>query len=449
MTPCAYLNGGEGTAEHQNLVVMHDGWVLFPWAPEDGGGGISFFDLSDPCQPEKIGEATSATMRESHTLPTGFANGREYLAVGHHVDNDNGGVGFFDITDPSSPEWVSELLLPGYHYPDAYFRVALSTTWLGDRLFVAAGLLGVFTIDVSDPENPVIINQVTEVGHIVGTFHVVGDVGIASSAGLARVVVYDISDPEDWEIRADFDVGAGFEEFANFYFSNLGGEYMLFARKNNGGGPVAWDFTDPDAPVLAGAIEVEDGDGGYVFRHNDLLFQGESNFGALYDFSDPANISELARFQLEGDLDTITPMGNVAVVSVDDKGEPGKATGIFPWDTEPDTTAPAVRWHRPADGQSWVKPTSAIGVSLDELAEPRSAHAGSFRVWTEDGSAVPGRWYTMEAAINFVPDEALPDNTTIWVEIPAGGLADSSGNPVSETTRFAFSTGARVMPWPE
>ena len=139
------------------------------------------------------------------------------------------------------------------------------------------------------------------------------------------------------------------------------------------------------------AAQACDGDGGYVFRHNDLLFQGESNFGVMYDFADPTNMSELARFELPGDLDTITPMGNVAVVSVDEKGDPGQATGIFPYDTVPDTVAPAVRWHRPADGQQWVKPTTAIGIALDEQVEPRSAHAGSIRVWTDDGAAVPAR----------------------------------------------------------
>jgi hypothetical protein len=45
LTSCAWLNGGEGSAQHHNLVGMHDGWLMFPWAPEDGGGGISFFDV--------------------------------------------------------------------------------------------------------------------------------------------------------------------------------------------------------------------------------------------------------------------------------------------------------------------------------------------------------------------------------------------------------------------
>lgn len=449
LEPCAYLNGGEETAEHQNLVVMHDGHLLFPWAPEDGGGGISFFDVSDPCDPVKVGEAYSATMRESHTLATGWVDGREYLAVDHHVSNTQGGIGFFDITDPTAPEWVGSLDLPGYNYPDAYFRVALSTTWLGDRLFVAAGLLGVFTVDVSDPSSPVILDQVTDPGHIVGTFHVVGDTAISSSAGLARVILYDIADPDDWEVRQDFNLATEDEPQANFYFANLGGEYALFARKNNGGGPIALDVTDPDAPFVAGHYKSPDGEGGYVFRHNDVLFQGESNHAALFDFTDPAAITELERFDLEGDLDTVVPIGNVIFASVDEKGDPGKATGVFPWAEAPDTRAPTVKWHRPADGQSWVAPTTAIGLSLDEMVEPRSAHAGSIRVWTDDGAAVPGRLYVMEAAVNFVPDAPLPDDSTVWVEVPAGGLADTSGNPTVETVRFAFSTGDEVAAWPE
>ena len=448
LQPCAYLNGGEGSAEHHNLVVMHDGYLLFPWAPEDGGGGISFFDVSDPCDPVKVGETWADTMRESHTLATGRVGDREYLAVDHHVSGTQGGIGFFDITDPAAPTWVGSLDLPGYAYPDAYFRVALSATWLGDRLFVPAGLLGVFTIDVSDPTNPVILDQVVETGHIVGTFHVVGDVAVASSAGLARVITYDVSDPAAWQVRTDFNLSTPDEAQANFYFANIGGRYALFARKNNGGGPVALDLTDPDAPTLAGTFKTPEGEGGYVFRQHDRLFQGEGGYGAIFDFSDPTAITQLARVDLEGDLDTVTPLGNVLYASVDEKGDPGMATAVFPWATDPDTRGPALDWHRPADGQTWVAPTSAIGLSFDEMIEPRSAHTGSFRVWTEDGTAVPGRFYPMEAVVNFVPDAPLPADTTIWVEVPAGGVADPSGNPTTEAVRFAFSTGAEVTPWP-
>src|SRR5690606_6542733 len=47
---CAYLDGGTGdTTDHHNLVVMYDGLLMMPWAPEWGSGGITFFNIADPC----------------------------------------------------------------------------------------------------------------------------------------------------------------------------------------------------------------------------------------------------------------------------------------------------------------------------------------------------------------------------------------------------------------
>ncbi|HNH45846.1 MAG TPA: hypothetical protein PKY30_02350, partial [Myxococcota bacterium] len=158
LLPCAALTGGEEDVEHHNLVGIYDGVLWLPWAPESGKGGLTSYDFSDPCNPVKLGEAYSEWMRESHTLGIGEVDGRRYLAVDMHVSGTEGGIGFWDITDATAPVWVSALNLPGYAYPDAYFRVALSTFWQGDRLYVAAGLLGVFVVDVSDPVNPSILN---------------------------------------------------------------------------------------------------------------------------------------------------------------------------------------------------------------------------------------------------------------------------------------------------
>jgi len=48
---CAFLDGGPADAGHHNLLVMFDGDPMMPWAPEWGRGGITFFDVSDPCTP--------------------------------------------------------------------------------------------------------------------------------------------------------------------------------------------------------------------------------------------------------------------------------------------------------------------------------------------------------------------------------------------------------------
>ncbi|MFN7142675.1 MAG: Ig-like domain-containing protein [Myxococcota bacterium] len=447
--PCAALTGGPEDVEHHNLVGIYDGWLVLPWAPEDGGGGVSVYTFDDPCAPGKVGEAYAEHMRESHTLAIAEVGDRTILAVDAHRSDDEGGIGFWDLTDPTDPVWLSELMLPDYDYPDAYFRVALSTFWQGDVLYVSAGFLGVFAIDVRDPENPAILSQWTETAFLAGSFHVVGNLALASSAGLSRTMVWDIGDPQNWQLLADFDVTDDAGDPLGYYFANVGGRYALFARKTEGGGPVVYDLLGENGPVRIGAGASPDGDGGYVARHHDVLFQGESNFGARYDFSDPTNPTEVARIDMPGDFDTLVPLGNVAVASVDEGGDPGLATQVFPWDTEVDARGPTVELTSPADGASWVPVTGRVGLSFDEQIEPKSVHAGSLRVWRADGEAVPGRFYGQETIANFVPDAPLDADTTYVVEVPAGGIADVTGNPTGDTVRFTFSTGADVaeIPW--
>src|SRR5690606_4695230 len=99
-TPCAALTGGPEDIEHHNLVSIYDGWLILPWAPEDGGGGVTVYDFHDPCNPVKVGEGWSARMRESHTLSFNEIDGRTWMAVDYHEDTPDGpvgGVGFWDL----------------------------------------------------------------------------------------------------------------------------------------------------------------------------------------------------------------------------------------------------------------------------------------------------------------------------------------------------------------
>lgn len=445
--PCAYLLGGPEDVQHHNLVSIHDGWLVLPWSPEEGSGGLSLFAFDDPCSPEKVGEGWTPFMRESHTLAFAEVDGRDFVAVDYHEETAAGpigGVGFWEITDPTAPVWVSQLALPDYFYPDAYLRVTLSTFWQGDLVFVSGAGNGVYVVDASDPLNPAHVGTITlDTPHLVGTFHVIGNLAMSSSAGLSRTVLMDVSDP----LAAtplpggDFHVLDAEGEQLPYYFSNVGGRYGLFARKSSGGGPVAVDLTDPTAPVQVGAVHTPDGDGGYVFRHGDRLFLGDSNFASIYDFTDPAAMVELSRVQLTGDFDTLTPIGNVAVGSVDSGAADGQATAVYPWAAEPDAIGPTAELVSPADGALRQALTSRIGASFDEQIEAKSVHAGSFRVWDERGAAVPGRFQAQENLVNFTPDAPLEPDTTYVIVLPAGGVADVSGNPTPTELRWRFSTG--------
>lgn len=450
---CAHLLGdAELESEHHNLVVMHDGYLLMPWAPESGGGGLTWFDVSDPCNPVKAGEAYHDAMRETHTLAFGEVDGREYLAVDSiHDGGLRGGIGIWDVTDKENAEWVSELDLPDFAYPEAYFWVSLSSFWQGDHLYVSAGLLGTFIVDVSDPLNPRLLDSYGPfIPQVVGSMHIIGNVGMSSSAGSAKTVLYDLSEPGvlgpiaggDWDTTTeDGDVQA-------YYFANVGGKYGLFARKVDAGGPIVYDISNPSEPTWVGEYLNPDGDGGYVMRHEDRLFQGESDFAAIYDFSDPAAMYEMHRFDLEGDLDTISPIGNVAVLSVDSGAVNSEATAIVPWDTAVDARGPVVELSDPADGDRNVPLSARIGLSFDELLEMRSVHAGSVRVWDASGAAVPGRFNVQENLVNFTPDERLLPETTYFVSVPEGGVADSVLNPTGAEYRVTFTTGTELDEWP-
>ncbi|MND05816.1 hypothetical protein D3C83_268290 [compost metagenome] len=48
--------------------------------------------------------------------------------------------------------------------------------------------------------------------------------------------------------------------------------------------------------------------------------------------------------------------------------------------------------------------------------------------------------------MNFTPDAPLEPDTTYVVVLPAGGIADVSGNPSSTELRWRFSTGDTLEP---
>ena len=253
-------------AEHHNLVVMHDGYLAMPWSPEDGGGGLSFFAFDDPCAPRLVGESWHPEMRESHTLSFAHRDGRDWVAVDSMTQDaegnvTGGGIGIWDISDPTAPRWASTLVLPGFNYPDAYLRVTLSTFWMGDLLYVAGALNGIFIVDVSDPEAPMLLDTYTfEPGLLVGTIHAIGPGRHGQQRGRRqdRPVgplgsSFSAADP-----RGDFTVTDASGAPTLYYFANVAGPYGLFARKEDGGGGDGVDISQPSLPRIVGTHLTDD-----------------------------------------------------------------------------------------------------------------------------------------------------------------------------------------------
>ncbi len=178
-------------------------------------------------------------------------------------------------------------------------------------------------------------------------------------------------------------------------------------------------MSDPGVPTWVADAPSVDGDGGYVHRQGHRVYLGDRERGTFYDFTGGI-LTEIGRVDVQGDLDTISPIGNVALVSVDDQGEPGQAATVFPVYTEPDAAPPVAERHCPADGAAEQALTSRMGVSFDEWIEWASVHNGSFRVVGPEGE-VDGRFHVQEGIVNFSPTEPLMPDSTYEVWLPAGG----------------------------
>lgn len=444
---CAFLRvGPDDPSKHRNLVTMYDGYLLMPWSPEFGiTGGLTFFDISDPCAPEVVGHGTTDLMRESHSIGFSHIGGR-WAVVSHQERLVEGGVLFWDISDVERPTVVGHLKVPGYLYPDAYARTVLSVFWQAPYVYVGGSDNGVYVIDATDPRAPELVNQyVFDPILRTGQVQAVGNLLVVTAAEGARTALLDISDPANPQPipGGDFLARDAEGEPREAYFTNTANGYLYYARKEGGGGLIIYDIRDPTNPVRSGGYR-SDGNGGYVFVKNDNAFVGESRFGAIYDISDHRDIREVARVHLEGDLDTLTPIGNVAMVAVDDEAVDDMATAVAPWNTEVDVRPPRVTWAWPADGAADLPLTSRFGLTFDEFVDARSAWAGSVRLYEADGdpalTRVDGYVSAQENIVNFWPEGPLKPSTTYVLEVPAGGIVDFNGNAVAEPFSIRVTT---------
>lgn len=444
-TGCAPLHGGaDKDYKHHNLVVPYRGHLVMPWSPEFGSGGLSFFDMADPCAPTKWAEGWSQTMRETHAI--GFA----HLPAGEEIDGEDisgdyaivtgvRGIETWDITKPDAIEAITYLELEDVFYPDSYARVVLSVFWQYPWLYVGAADNGVLVLDARDPRNPVEVTRFDPGVRVAGVF-VLGDLLLATSAEGREAVLYDVGVPDDPQAipggrfaNADA-TGDGKEA----YHGNLVGDMALFARKEGGGGFMVYDVSDPTQPTYVNDF-LSDGNGGYVFYDEGFVFVGESSIGRVYDARDLTDIQLYGEVHLPGDLDTLTPYGNVVVASVDDEAEDDIATMVFPFLEAPDDVPPEVLRVRPVDGATGVPPTVRIGVGFNEFIEPSSVFAGSVRLYDSAGGAVDGWGSGQEAIASYAPKAPLRAGETYTVEVVAGGITDINGNALAQTYTTTFT----------
>ena len=443
---CAFLDGGEIDADRHNVVAPYRGHLLLPWAPEWGHGGVSFFDFDDPCSPVKVGEGVSESMRETHTIGAVHIPEGDEFAGDYAVVNGMEGPLFWDISDPLNPLVAGSVDLPDIFYPDGYARVVLSVFWQYPWLYVAVADNGLSIVYARDPYNPELVDQITFDPVLrLGAVMAMGNLLMASTAEGPQTVLLDISSPSEPQAIAGglfFNNSAG-GEYAEAYSGNLVGNWGLYTLREGGGGPIIWDLSDPGEPEFI-TDDRTDGNGGYVYYDEGYIFVGDSSIARVYDATDINDLHLIGEGYLEGDLDTLTPYGNVAVLSCDaEVHTPDQATAVMPWRETIDITGPRVLRINPPTGAVGVSLTARVGVGFNEFVEPSSVFAGSIRLVDEQGRGVDGWGSAQETIANFTPKEPLLPNMSYTIEVPVGGVMDANGNRTEDAMFSTFTTGSR------
>jgi len=443
---CAFLDGGETDADRHNIVTPYRGHLLLPWAPEWGGGGLSLFDVDDPCNPVLVGEGSSEEIRETHSLGAVYLPDGDEFAGDYVVVSGVEGPLFWDITDPENPVVASTVQLPDIFYPDGYARVVLSVFWQYPWVYVAAADNGLFVVNARDPYNPELVGHQTfdpilRLGAIVA----MGNLAMASTAEGPQTVLLDISNPTQPQAIAGglFYNSTAENQFAEAYSGNLVGDWALYALREGGGGPIVWDVSDPSQPEFV-SNEVTDGNGGYIYYDEGHIFVGDSSAARVYDASDMTNLSLIGEGFLDGDLDTVVPYGNIAVLSCDSEvHNEGQASAVMPWSLSVDSVGPEVLRVVPEMGEVGVALSARIGVGFNEFIEPSSVFTGSIKLTDESGHGVAGWGSAQETIASFTPHEPLLPNTTYLLEVAANGVMDANGNRTEGAYISTFTTGSR------
>ncbi len=473
---CAHLPGNLDRdvdeivdVDHKNLVGTYRGHLVVPWAPEYGRGGLTFWDVSDPCSPTFVGEGRSPFMRETHNitfqyLPPGDPHAGDWAAVNMggavaYRDLQGHGLQFWDVSDPTAPVAVSEIVLEDLFYPDAYERINLSLSWAYPYVYVAGAIHGLYIVDATDPTAPALVAHLDIPDMRIGGVFALGEVLWLTGSEQRTHALYDIRNPVDPQpilggrFASVGGHGTDSEAPVEAYHTNVAGNLALFARKEGGGGPIVYDITDPSNPTFVGEMLYEDMGGAYVFYDEGLLFTGDSHAGHITDFRDPSNPTLVRKISFvegedtrDADFDTLTPYGNVAIAAVDDPGgyidlAKGEAMAVVPWTEAPDTTAPTLLASRPADGAADVATTQALYLGFDEFVEPSLALDGiGTRLRDADGAVVPCWSTAEESRVHVRPKAPLDPGTTYTLEILEGGLTDLNGNAVPAAQTLTFTT---------
>ena len=272
----------------------------------------------------------------------------------------------------------------------------------------------------------------------------------------------------------------GFEGRANM----IGNLLLVTGDNEMPQGVAAYDISDPSTPVLLDTIRTTaDGQplikaydsipvwGSYVIlaQNGDTTAQRGVD---IVDFSDPGNLRHVGRFEYPGNTryaqfqdeymfvgdakvnmhtfaveqvfpdaggEYSLPVGNLLVTAGLARPETGR---VWCQQAAADTRPPEVLFHSPGADQVGVSVRGRVGLVIPETLDLSTVNADNIYLQDVDGQRVAAHLVLSDHdVLNLTPERVLDEQATYELVMPAGGLADVSGNALEQDFRFRFSTG--------
>lgn len=434
-----------GAPEGHGFVTMHRGYLLVLFSSDGGGGrgsgGMAVYDVSDPRSPRNVfttaGNAAygpgssdyAGDLREPH----GFSIAGDVLCM---TSNGSGAAGlqFWDLSDPTAPDKLSQIDLPGLGGGD-YDSTAWWVSWQGRYAYVAGTNNGLFIVDATDPRAPVLLDRggapnplpLSATGSFrINTVFAVGNLLVIARSDGTGIATLDISDPADPRL---LDVSS----------DSVGYSMLVNGNRIYGAHDPArvWDISDPTAIAPAGRGPDVAAKGGYgTFQDGVFHYGSSSSYVKLA--VDGASFTSLGTVSPGGfnnpDWDFATALGNLVLMGNDHGG-----SALIVHQRAPDATGPAVNMVVPRDGATGQAATTRVGLTFTDHIDTRTVDSGTVIVRPRGGAALAGRYAHQLGIVSFWPDQPLRSGTTYEVVVPAGGIRDVAGNAAASTFTSTFT----------
>ncbi|MEO5804745.1 MAG: LamG-like jellyroll fold domain-containing protein, partial [Verrucomicrobiota bacterium] len=294
----------------------------------------------------------------------------------------------------------------------------------------AANLMEIADIRTGNGTPLAIYDLGANLGFAVGSLHAVGNLLICSASQAKGVATFDISDPANPILLDQVVTG-------NPVYTSMVHGTRVYQCETSFGIRV-YDFADPANIQVVGFIDLPNNPRYVMLKDG----KGYSCPGAAKLCVFNANTLAIEQtYTLNGSSDFAQLVGNMAITG---GHEAANYCAVIPIQQLPDTNGPVAQFVSPANDARNQALTTRVGFIMSDQIDVTSLTTNSFIVRPLGGAALPGTYSMQMGMINFAPDQSLAANTTYEVVLPTGGIRDVVGNGLATNFYSRFATGGSL-----